>query len=221
MRRLTLALLLLVVACRQERPAPPAPQQNRPPAPKPAAAVHPPLTPPKVNRSTPDRCAGDGSYGQAVDCFRSTSRAVFSIVEPKGLRAEGEMTRSTIGAEREQFTLHGAGRDDGEWSAETKATGVIWTHGGKRTPSEPPVADRIWQRTTLYIDPQKKEGEAQRAGNESVGGEECIRYRFTDANNGDLHDVWISTADGHIVRIKVEGHGAFPSYEMRVTKARR
>ena len=218
MRRATLALILLVVACRQERPVPPAPRQNRPPAPKPAAAVPATLTPPKVNRSTPDRCAGDGSYSQAVDCFRSTSRLLFSIEEPKGLRAEGEMTRSTIGAERERFTLHGAGKDDGQWSAEAKVTGVLWTHAGRRTPAEPSVADRIWQRTTLYIDAQKKEGEAQRAGNERIAGEECIRYRFTDANSGDLHEVWVSTADGHIVQVKVEAHGAFPSYEMRVTK---
>ena len=187
-------------------------------APKPRAASPAPVAPPQVNRSTPDRCAGDGSYAQAVDCFRSTSALAFSITEAKGVRAEGEMTRPTIGAEHERFTLHGAGGDDGQWSAEAKAAGVIWTHNGQRATAEPAVADRIWQRTTLYADPQKKEGEAGRAGGELIDAQDCIRYRFTDANNGDVHDVWVSTIDGHIARIKVEAHGAFPSYEMTLTK---
>ncbi len=214
-----LALLLIAAACRQERAPAPKAERNPAPAPKPTAAAPVPAPSPKVDRSTPDHCAGDGSYAQAVECFRSTSRLEFSIDEAKGVHAEGEMTRTTMGAEREHFTLRGAGRDDGLWSAEAKAAGVIWTHGGQRTASEPPVAGRIWQRTTLTIDPQKKEGEAQRAGTETVAGEECIRYRFTDANNGDVHDVWVSTHDGHIAQIKVDAHGAFPSYEMTVTKA--
>ncbi len=128
------------------------------------------------------------------------------------------MDRSTIGAERERFTLHGAGTDDGEWTGETKSAGVIWTHRGQRTPGEPAVVDRVWQRTTLYIDPQKKEGAAQKVKEDWLNDVPAIQYRFTDANNGDVHDVWVDKRDGHILQINVEAHGAFPSYEMKVEK---
>jgi hypothetical protein len=171
------------------------------------------------NRSTPDHCAGDGTYAQAVDCYRQTSTLDFTIEEAKGLRAEGGMRRDTPGAERLRFTLKGAGGGDGEWTAEAKSTGVVWTHGGRRETSEPAIADRVWQRTTMYVDPQKKEGEPQRAGNEKAGGQDCIRYHFTDANSGDAHDVWVSTTDGHIVQMNVESHGVFPGYAMKIVKA--
>lgn len=128
------------------------------------------------------------------------------------------MDRPTPGAERARFTLRGSGSDDGEWSAESKTAGVIWTRRGQRTTSEPAVVDRIWQRTALYIDPQKKEGEAQKVTEEWAGDVPVIHYRFTDANSGDIHDVWVDKRDGHIMRVKVEAHGAFPSYELKIAK---
>lgn len=128
------------------------------------------------------------------------------------------MTRPTVGAERLRFRRSGSGSDDGEWSAEARASGVVWSRGGKRVASAPAIADRLWQLTTMYIDPQKKEGEAQRAGTERIGGEDCIRYHSTDANSGAGHDVWVSTTDGHIVAMKRESRGAFPAYSLSVRR---
>jgi hypothetical protein len=217
-----IALLMFVFACRQEKQAQPsrAPQQS-PPLPTSSTALTATSTsafPKPAARSTPDRCAGDGSYSQAVDCYRQTSRIDFTFEEPTRIRAEGEMSRPTIGAERLRFRLAGSGADDGEWSAEARASGVVWSRDGKRVNSTPPTADRLWQLTTLYIDPQKKEREAQRTGTERIGAEDCIRYHFTDANSSAAQDVWVSTTDGHVVAMKRESRGAFASYSLTVRK---
>jgi len=79
-----------------------------------------------------------------------------------------------------------------------KATGVVWTHDGKHETNEPAWADRIWQRTTMFLDPQKKEGAPQLAASDA----ETNHYHFTDANSGTQYDVFVSRRDGAITKIR-------------------
>jgi hypothetical protein len=150
----------------------------------------------KPVRSTPQKCAGDGSYEQAVDCFRMAAKLRFNVDAPL-MVGEGEVTRPRIGEERVELSLR-----DGKWVAEVHPTGIVWTRDGKTaTPS--PEMERLEQRLTLFLDPQKKEGAPQLTGTEAMGGINTNHDHFTDANTGEPYDVWISTEDGHIVRMKV------------------
>lgn len=193
MKRLLFLILLLCAACGREEPsnttttaAPPAPAPTASiPAPSPSAA------PPRAaNRSTPQKCAGDGSYEQAIDCFRMSAGFHFTL---DGVR--GEMTRPTPGLERVQFKKDGVA-----WIGEAKHQGVVWSRNGVHELSPPDVVNRVWQRTTTVLDPQKKEGSPQLAGTETVSGESCNHYHFTNANSGESNDVWVSTRDGRIVK---------------------
>jgi hypothetical protein len=157
----------------------------------PPPAISAPAAPRGPNRSTPQKCAGDGSYEQALDCFRMTSGFHFTLPD-----AKGEMTRSMPGMERVSFK---AG-DGAHWIGEAKKAGVVWSRDGKHELSAPDITNRVWQRTTMVLDPQKKEGTAQLAGVETIGGEPCNHYHFTNANSGEANDVWVSTKDGRIVK---------------------
>ena len=53
---------------------------------------------------------------------------------------------------------------------------------------------RLQQRVTLAFDPQKKEGAPQLV--------EAGHYRFTNANTGEIHDVWVSP-DNRITRMTI------------------
>jgi len=206
---LFLSLSILIVACGREqrrRSAPPsaarstvAPSTNVPvPPPPPHAAVH----------STPTRCGGDGSYQVAIDCFRQTSGFHFLIADGDA-QAVGEMARAAVGAESVRFRLTGSGANDGNWIGVSKGTSISWSRDGKHVTAEPPVVDRVYQRTTLSFDPQKKEGAARLEGTERVDGTDTNHYRFTDANNGDTHDFWIDRATGNVVKMKVVPSAAF------------
>ncbi len=153
--------------------------------------------PPPVRASTPKQCAGDGSYAKAVDCFRIAAGFHFDIVDGHSNIA-GDMSRPRLGTERVRFSLDGQ-----QWTAITELKGVTWYRGKTRETAPPPVADRVYQRTTLLLDPQKKEGSPQLAGVERINGEECNHYRFTDANNGSAYDAWVSTRDGRLVKLAV------------------
>jgi len=112
----------------------------------------------------------------------------FRIVSP-GLTARGELQRPRIGEER--VTI-------GEWTAEAKAGGIVWTRGGKAaTPT--PELERLYQRLTLWLDPQKKEGSPQLAGSDA----KTNHYHFTDANSGEAYDVVVAKADGRLVDVRV------------------
>jgi hypothetical protein len=186
MRRVIIACILVFVACREERPAPPA----RPAAPpRVAPSPAPPVVAKKPVRSTSQQCAGDGSYEAAVDCIRIAAKLTF-----KSSAGDGELARERVGAER--LSIH---RRDGNWTAEPKPAGIIWTHDGQHATNVPPELEKLYQRLTLFPDPQKKEGSATLAATEG----DFKRYEFTDANNGDKYVVWVSTKDGHIARLKV------------------
>jgi hypothetical protein len=183
MKRAIVVVLLVVGCARHETPAPPpAKRQASSPVIRKVTVVP---TPRSV--STPAKCAGDGSYEQAVDCFRMSSGFRFRVTSPE-LTASGTLRRPRIG--EEQVTI-------GDWSAVAKPGGIVWTRGGK--PAKPtPELERLYQRLTLYLDPQKKEGAPQLA--DAAGA--TNRYHFTDANSGEAYDVVVSKDDGRIVDVR-------------------
>lgn len=201
-RAFLLSLIVLAAACgRESKQSSTATTgtTEAPPERPPVAATTPPA--PRAHL-TPQHCNGDGSYAVAIDCFRQTAGFHFVITEGS-TRAEGDMARAAVGAENVRFTLTGSGTNDGKWLGLSKGSTIAWSRDGKAIGTEPPIADTVYQRTTLSFDPQKKEKEAQPAGTEMIDGIDCNHLRFTDANNGDTHDVWISRATGDLVKTKV------------------
>ena len=132
------------------------------------------------------------SYDEAMVWLKSTPGFHF-VIDDAGLHAEGDMTRPTVGAERIAFRANGD-----EWSAEAGPQGVTWTKGGAPV-ATPEWGNRLYQRVTIAFDPQKKEGTAQLASSDGASS----LYRFTNANTGDVHEVWVSNADNHVERMKI------------------
>jgi hypothetical protein len=200
MRRWIIFAALFCAACGREAPdtaalpAAPPPPRARPPV----ASTQPaaPVPPRAANKSTPQKCAGDGSYEQALDCFRIAAGFTFVITDAHGDLAHGEMTRSTPGMERVRFR----GADNVSWAGEAKPSGVVWSRNGKHEQSPPEITNRVWQLTTMVLDPQKKEGAAQLSGVEHLGSKTFNHYHFTNANSGEANDVWADTHDGRIVK---------------------
>jgi len=184
-KRVAIVLFVLVACGRRE-----IAHRETPPAAKPTTTTT--MTKTVVVRkprgvSTPAKCAGDGSYEQAVDCFRMSSGFRFRVTSPS-FTASGMMHRPRIG--EEQVTM-------GEWRAETKPAGIVWTRNGK--PAKPTTElERLYQRLALYLDPQKKEGAPQLV--DSTGA--TNHYHFTDANSGEAYDVFVAKDDGHIVKLR-------------------
>jgi hypothetical protein len=182
-RRLTILLVSLAFACSREQPAPPA-----------TASTPPPST---ATTATQARAAAPAppSYEKAVEWMRSAPRFAF-VLDEQGTHATGVMSRETIGAERVEMQLAGDA-----WRAQAGPKGVTWSRksGSSWKEANPPeLAPRLYQRVTVAFDPQKKEGAAQLAGNENG----LTHYRFTDANTGELHEVWVR-ADGSVARMKI------------------
>jgi len=193
MKRIAIIALFLCAACGREEPSNTT-TTAAPATPMPTTSIPAPVVPAHgVNRSTPQKCAGDGSYEQALDCFRMSTGFHFTL---DGVR--GEMTRPTLGLERVQFKS----ADGVTWIGEAKHQGVVWSRNGAHELSPPDVANQVWQRTTMVLDPQKKEGSPQLAGTDTISGEPSNHYHFTNANTGDANDVWVSTRDGRIVKWK-------------------
>ncbi|HEX8619164.1 MAG TPA: hypothetical protein VF911_16405 [Thermoanaerobaculia bacterium] len=131
-----------------------------------------------------------------MNWFRSTSGFRF-VLDDAGVHAEGRMTRKTVGAEAVEMRANGE-----EWRASSGPRGITWERrngGSWSAAAAPAYGNRVYQRVTLAIDPQKKEGSAQLAGTEGTTN----RYRFTNANNGDVHEVWVAQGDGHVERMKI------------------
>jgi len=197
-----LVVVLLCVACGREEPERSTTMPANPPPMRTATPggagyekipTSAPAAPPRPNRSTPQTCAGDGSYVQAVDCFRMTTGFHFVLDGVKG-----EMSRPTIGME----SVHFKAPDGVAWTGEAKHQGVVWSRNGTHEMSPPALTNEVWQRTTMVLDPQKKEGSPQLAGVEAISGEPSNHYHFTNANSGEANDVWVSTRDGRIVKWK-------------------
>ncbi|HYR28482.1 MAG TPA: hypothetical protein VEU30_08455 [Thermoanaerobaculia bacterium] len=167
-----LFVLLIAAACSREKPA------SNLPAASTTTTVAPAATAPPKPAAT---------YEQAVTWFRTTPGFRF-VVEEGGVHAEGEVTRETVGAERVTVTVNGE-----TWSASIGPKGVNWQRGGKDAEA-PPWGNRLFQRVTIAFDPQKQEGTAQLV--------EPNHFRFTDANSGQVHDVWTNDA-GQIARMTI------------------
>ena len=186
-----IVFLLLIAACSRETPAPPPSTSSSAP-PATAAPVKP----------VP---AIKGTYDEAMVWLRATSGFRFAIDEA-GIHAEGKMSRKTIGAESVELKANGE-----EWRASSGPQGVSWERrsGGKWVSAPAPAyGNRLYQRVTLAFDPQKKEGTAQLAGTEGSTN----LYRFTNANTGEVHEVWVAQNDSHVERIRIG-----TSMEMKIT----
>lgn len=182
MRRFVLVFVAVALACSRETPAPQAPAG--------AAATAPSQPPATTATSVPE--LQKGTYDEALLWMRSTRRFRFTVDEG-GVHAEGEMTRSTPGAERVRFTANGE-----QWEAAATAQGVVWKRHGK--PSDPPpYGVRLYQRVTVVFDPQKKEGVPLLVSSEG----DTNLYRFTNANTGEVHEVWVRKADASIARVRI------------------
>lgn len=185
-----LIVVLLLAACRRSvedrrsRPSPPPPKGQAS-----VPVLHTNVPKPR-GVSTPAKCAGDGSYEQAVDCFRMSSGFRFRVTSP-AITARGALQRPRIGQER--VTV-------GDWTAEASPGGIVWTRGGKPA-APPPELERLYQRLTLYLDPQKKEGSPQLVDDVDEKGD-TNHYHFTDANSGEAYDVFVAKSDGRIVRLR-------------------
>jgi hypothetical protein len=187
MRRVVFVLALAsAVACQREQREKPLPVTRHP-----SSVTRQPVSPavPRPSlKSTPRHCAGDGSYNAAVECIRIAAALHF-----KSTDGAGDMIRTTPGAERLVVDT-----SDGHWVAEAKRTGIIWTHNGNAVKDVPRKLEKLWERLTIFPDPQKKEGKPLLSMEGTVR-----RYDFTDANTGDRYSVWVAPGDGHITKLRV------------------
>ena len=203
-RRSLAALLLTIatlVACRGEQPA----TNTQPPASTATTATTATAAPPVITGvATATAPLNAQTYESAARWYGATHGFHFTM-KTAGFAIEGDMERTTPGAERVRFTHQGA-----EWIGAAERTGVIWykrANGSWTKATPPPFADMAFQRATLWFDPQKKEGEAQKTGDRS--------YRFTDANSGSVYDVSVDE-QGRIASVDVSGAQRFA---MTITKA--
>jgi len=181
-----LLLLTSLSACSPETPAPPTP----PPATTTTAAPIPTVT----QTSIPE--LQKGTYDEALLWMRSTKQFRF-VLEERGVHAEGEMNRTTPGAEKVQFRADGA-----EWLAEATPQGVTWKRrqgGAWKAADAPAYGGSLYQRVTVVFDPKKVEGVPLL---ESTEGDTNL-YRFTNANTGEVHQVWVRKSDTSMARIKI------------------
>jgi hypothetical protein len=181
-------IFLFAIACSRESPAPPSATTTATTTVAPPAAV--------TTSAAPVPDAKAGSYDEAMIWLRN-ARAFHFVIDEAGVHAEGGLTRLTYGSESIQIRVNGE-----EWRAASGPRGVTWERrkGTSWTAADAPVyGNRLYQRVTLGFDPQKKEGAAQHAGIE--GG--TNHYRFTDANTGEVHDVWVNATDGHVERMTI------------------
>jgi len=137
-----------------------------------------------------------GTYDEALLWLRSAPHFRF-VLDERGVHAEGEMTRTTPGAEKVRFRAEGT-----EWLAEATAQGVTWKRragGAWRATDGPLYGGSLYQRVTVVFDPRKIEGVPLL---ESTAGDTNL-YRFTNANTSEVHQVWVRKSDSSIARIKI------------------
>lgn len=137
-----------------------------------------------------------GTYDDAMNWFR-TAKAFTFVLDDGDVHAEGRVTRKTVGVESVELRANGA-----DWRASSGPLGVIWERrdGARWTKVDAPqFGNRVYQRVTLGVDPQKREGAAQLAGTEGTS----TRYRFTNANTGQVHELWVAQSDSHLERMKI------------------
>jgi hypothetical protein len=193
-----ITIFLMAISCSRETPAPPAaPTQTTA-----TASVSAPVTASARPAEPPANTAG--SYKEAMLWLQSAPAFRF-VVDEGGVHADGDLTRRRIGAEVVRIR---ANRE--EWRATAGARGVEWEQhmgNGWTAAPAPPYGNRLYQRVTLAFDPQKKEGDARFVATEGTAN----HYRFTNANTGEVHNVWVNTTDNHVERMKIGD-----SFEMKI-----
>jgi hypothetical protein len=194
-----IATFLMALSCSRETPLPPPATTTAPskPAPTPVATTSTTSAPVPAS-------AKAGSYDEAVLWLRSAPAFHF-VLDEGTVHAEGDLARRTVGSEIVHLRANGE-----EWRATAGARGVAWEQrkgNGWKSTSAPSYGNRIYQRVTLAFDPQKKEGNAQLVAAEGTAN----HYRFTNANTGEVHDVWVNGADNHVERMKIGN-----AFEMKV-----
>lgn len=190
-----LASIALVLSCSRETPAPPPAPTTTTATPAPVATTSTQV--PELQR---------GTYDEALLWFRSTDGFHF-VLDEGTLHAEGDVSRTTPGAEKVQVRANGE-----EWQAEATEQGVSWKRRSGTTwtaAAAPDYGNRLYQRVTVAFDPQKKEGVPLLVSTEG----ETNLYRFTNANSGELHEVWVRKSDSSVERIKIGD-----SLDLRITK---
>lgn len=180
----TIFLTMLLAACAPETPVP-----------EQATATSTTTIPTATAVASSPSQQADASYESAMDWLRSTPGFRFTIRDG-AVEGEGEMRRETVGVERVILKSGGA-----EWRASSGTRGVVWERRGANgwTEESPEFGNRVYQRVTLAFDPQKKEGSASLVESDARSN----HYRFTNANSGEIHDVWVSRAGGHVERITI------------------
>jgi hypothetical protein len=159
--------IVLFVACSREQKAPPPPVR---PAPTPVIVA-------------PAKAPETGSYEGAVERFRIAKGFHFTFNGGEGL-----LERPRQGMERMKVRT---GNND--WVAEVKPNGVVWTRNSKHETDVPQSLQQLFQRVTIFPDPQKKEGSTQRVGD---------TFTFTNANGGQHYVVKV--LNGNIVELKID-----------------
>lgn len=189
----------MLVACRDEQPA----TGTQPTPTATTATTATAATPVITGVTTATAPPNTPTYENAARWYGATHGFHF-IMKTPSYAIEGDMERTTPGAERVRFTHDGA-----EWIGAAERTGVIWykrANGSWTKATPPPFADMAFQRATLWFDPQKREGSAQKDGDSG--------YRFTDANSGSVYRVRV---DGQNRLANVEVTGA-QQFSMTITK---
>ena len=183
-------LLILAVACHREDKTSEAPPPPAAPAPVTTSAPPPPAP-------------GASSYAQAVEWFGRTSGFRFELTEGK-LHVKGTLQRTTPGTEVVKFD-----GTTGAWTGTARPAGIEWK--GPQ-PAPPPEVIRVWQRATVFHDPQKREGAPQAEGNV---------HRFTDANTGSAYEVSVD-AQNRLAIFTITPpenlRDAFPPVTMSITE---
>src|SRR5687767_7854402 len=113
MIKAALVVVLLLAACARESPAPSDVTTTAPVAADPSAISTAAGPPPKA------------TYDDAVTWFRSTPGFHF-VIDEDGVRAEGDLTRERVGAEKVSVTVNGEA-----WTAATSPKGIVWRRDGK------------------------------------------------------------------------------------------
>jgi len=185
---------LIATSCSRETPAPPVASTQTTATTATTSSVATTTAPSTAVAESP--AITKGSYSEAMLWLQS-ARAFHFVIDEGDVHAEGDLTRRTIGAESVRFRANGE-----EWRAASGPRGVTWERRKGNAwiaAPAPAFGNRVYQRVTLAFDPQKKEDTAQLVAAEGSAN----HYRFTNANTGEVHDVWVNVADNHVQRMKI------------------
>jgi hypothetical protein len=154
--------------------------------------VRPGTHDPATGRYIPPVCVANGSYSQAVECFR-----IAELVRFRTANGQGTLTRKG-GVVRMVFYI-ATNQIKGSWTATAEKDVVVWAFNGVRVDVVPDDIARIFELVARYPGPTRKEGEPILTGRD----EKAITYEFTDEGSGENYVVKVDPASGHLRRLTV------------------